>query len=258
MKEKDEGIEGNFKENIKEFYRTLNLLKEQQPNNKELNQLYFQQVFAHQDGLTIEKVKQVVSKYWQHPTQVFINIIESINNNNFVINEKEINIIIQKPNKLSTKAAFEESFKVSFEENVLDSLEIKLFKSIITQDQQTFKELKISKKISSEMKTQVLGFCTIMAAECRDIQLIHFLIKNNVDVNHIEFITNRLVEIRVSALEGVANTGFCNREYFDEELMNLLLANGADINTKGNWDTPYFYIIQLAPEDYALKSPIQK
>ena len=162
----------------------------------------------------------------------------------------------KKPNKSTAKEQIIKHHDTSFEYNESDTLEVKLFKALINQDQETVSNLKNLSELDEVVKKTAIGICVNYAASSRDIKLIEFLIENKIDVNN-SYVTTEKGELHVIPLKLSIITDDCNATFFDEELVQLFLDNGTDINAKTDdgdrcSNTVYAELIEQAPEEFLL------
>jgi hypothetical protein len=250
---KNQNIESDFKDKLKEFYKTLNLENffGEGDQYQETNELYAKKVFGEKFPHYLK-----LTDYSELEPKTFAKIVQSVKDTNLIINEEEIRqiILLDYPNKLSLQVAFEEKYKTPFEDSEFDSDEIKLFKSIVTKNQGSFSKIINSETLDPSLKDHAIGFCKALAGIARDIEVIKFLIRNKIDVINFSFSTPDTNPISGYIAGTLIDARWCNRYYFDEELFNLLLENGTDINIKSGSTSLYFdIIVSSAQEDLAIK-----
>ena len=160
---------------------------------------------------------------------------------------------LPKPDRISAVKGFPLAFKTSLEYAENDIIEVTLFKAAMAHDQKKFTSLVNSEDLDPKMKSHVLSYSYLIACKFRDIDTVKFLLKNDIDFTRLIFIDEEeYIEKNSSPIYGVLYS-WCNRSFFDHELIELLLDNGLDLNVKVNSSTVYFDILSSAPEEFLIK-----
>jgi hypothetical protein len=114
-----------------------------------------------------------------------------------------------KPQIHKVLESYEDKFYISIEPNKDDIIEVALFKAAMYQDQETFAALVVNDEINPKVKEHVLSSCVLIACFFQDIEVVKFLIKNEVEIINLISIDDEdaslsLVSPILSALSGLS------------------------------------------------------
>ena len=161
--------------------------------------------------------------------------------------------IPSKPDRISVVEGFPLAFKTSLDYAENDTIEVALFKAAMAHDEKKFTSLVNSEELHPKIKNHVLSYSVQTACNFRDIKTVKFLLNNGIDITNLVFIdAEEGFEKKSSPIFEVLN-GWCNRSFFDQDLIELLLNNGLDLSMNVGKDTVYFRILYSAPEEFLIK-----
>jgi len=142
--------------------------------------------------------------------------------------------------------------KLTLDYDEEDIIELALFKASIAQDQDSFTRLSAHQDLHPAIKNHVLSLAVMISCACRDIEIVSFLIKNDVDLTNLIMIDNKGIEKQYSPLSAVL-IGNCNRSFLDKDLLELLFNNGVDVNMEFDGTSAYHSIISSGHEEFAIE-----
>lgn len=154
--------------------------------------------------------------------------------------------------RTKTTKQFIQEFGVSLDYNAEDIIEVALFKAAMYQDQEKFSALVHHSDLLPKMKNYVLSYSVLIACGFRDIEVVSFLAKNMKNITKLVIITEGVYEEACSPF-GMIFDNYCNTSFLDRELIELLFDNGFELNQKMDIYSPYSTIVNLAPEEFAIK-----
>jgi hypothetical protein len=140
-----------------------------------------------------------------------------------------------------------DKFYTSIAPNNDDIIEVALFKAAMYQDQESFLVLVSSDKMDSQVKDHVLSNCVWVACLVQDINVLKFLIKNEVEIINLITIEDDSSLAITSSINAVLEQGI------NEVLVALLFEQGLDLSMYEGNSTVYYNVIELAPEEFLLE-----